>query len=757
MAIFVDVDELEGRGFAMVGAENGDRAGVSVSDAGDVNGDGIDDIIVGAPRGTLGGSNAGRAYVVFGSEGAADFGNVDLASLAEPAGFLIRGGLSDHVGTGVSSAGDFNGDGFDDLIVGAPFDSYGAAGGGGAYIVLGKAGGFGTITLFGASSPDWIRIEGDNTPSYEGGSVSSAGDVNGDGLDDILVGGRTNDDGGDNAGKAYVVFGRTANPGTIDLGSLPAFGGFGIIGASFEQFVGDNISDAGDINGDGFDDVIVGTTQGYGRAWVIFGQSALRGTIDLEFLDPADGFLITAPFNSAFAGLVGSAGDFNGDGFDDIAVSTSGGGSARPKNSVYIVFGKEGGFGQVDLAALTPATGFVIKGGEPFEAGQSVSAAGDVNGDGFDDIVIGGNDLDRLSAGAAFVIYGRSSDFETLDISGGIASQDGFVVTGDGPQDGLGASVSAAGDVNNDGFADVIVGAPNFIQSPPAPGEAFVIFGAAPTESVTRIGSVIGQTIRGGLGDDLLDGRDGDDRLIGDDGADRLVGGSGGDLLQAGDDDDDLAGGSGGDSMLGGNGDDVLKGEGGGDELNGGDGDDSLFGGSGDDIVSGGNGADDLAGGSGNDELDGGLGSDGMRGGSGDDSYILSGAGDRIVEEADAGIDTVVSPFSYTLGANLENLVLVGSAANGTGNFDHIADFVRNLDKIVLDNAVFTGLAAGPLAPGAFVVGSAAADAGDRIIYNPTTGALLFDEDGAGGAAAIQFAVLDTKPANLAASDFEVI
>ena len=199
--------------------------------------------------------------------------------------------------------------------------------------------------------------------------------------------------------------------------------------------------------------------------------------------------------------------------------------------------------------------------------------------------------------------------------------------------------------------------------------------------------------------------------------------------------------------------------------------------------------------------LDGKAGADLMRGGAGNDTYVVDDAGDRAIEASAAdGTDTVQSSVGFTLGGNLENLTLTGAAAiNGTGNsavntltgnaaanllngmagsdtlqggggaddflfttalgatnIDHILDMQVGVDDIVLENAVFTGLAVGALAAGAVHTGSAAADADDRIIYNSATGALLFDADGVGGAAAVQFATLSSGLA-MSANEFFVI
>ncbi|MCP2671093.1 hypothetical protein NHF40_09180 [Maricaulaceae bacterium EIL42A08] len=217
----IDLTSLSAsEGFIIQGDEAQDAAGVSVSSAGDVNGDGYDDLIVGAYLGDDDGSNAGEAYVVFGS--AAGFGVdvsgrqvIDLTSLSAAEGFIIQGDAAgDEAGWSVSSAGDVNGDGYDDLIVGAYRGDDGGSGAGEAYVVFGSAIGFGVdvsgrqvIDLTSLSASEGFIIQGDAALDFSGVSVSSAGDVNGDGYDDLIVGADLGDDGGTNAGEAYVVFG----------------------------------------------------------------------------------------------------------------------------------------------------------------------------------------------------------------------------------------------------------------------------------------------------------------------------------------------------------------------------------------------------------------------------------------------------------------------------------------------------------------------------------------------------------------------
>ncbi|MEL6266886.1 MAG: integrin alpha, partial [Pseudomonadota bacterium] len=250
-AVF-ELSSLNGtNGYTLTGVSAGDFAGFSVSGAGDVNNDGIDDLIIGAYLADpSGGSDAGETYVVFGT--AANTGaTVDLSALDGSDGFRLDGGGSgDRSGYSVSDAGDVNGDGFDDIIIGAyRADPGSQTDAGDSYVVFGSGSGFSaSLDLDALNGSDGFALSGVDAGDEAGWSVASAGDVNGDGFDDVIVGapGADND-----AGESFVVFGRsTAFPARIDLGSLNGNNGFRIDGIDTDDRSGLSVSGAGDINGD---------------------------------------------------------------------------------------------------------------------------------------------------------------------------------------------------------------------------------------------------------------------------------------------------------------------------------------------------------------------------------------------------------------------------------------------------------------------------------------------------------------------------
>ena len=543
------LDLLDGTtGFRLDGIDMDDEAGLSVSGAGDVNGDGFDDVIVGAPFGDAGAAtNIGESYVVFGRSGG--FASaIDLSSLNGANGFRLDGiDTSDASGYTVSSAGDVNGDGFGDLIVGADSASFAR---GEAYVVFGQSGGFtSALSLSVLNGTIGFRIEGLAAGDHFGEALSHA-DVNGDGYSDLLIGAGT--EGAGDEGAAYVVFGQSGGfLSSIDLNTLNGTTGFRLDGIDADDRAGRAVSGAGDFNGDGIEDLILGAFRAGagGESYLVFGRTGgFASAIDLSSLTGSTGFQINAASANDDLGFsVSGAGDFNGDGFDDLILGALLGDPNGNTNSgeSYLLFGRSSGFGTYNLSSLS---GTIRGAAEYDQSGFPVASAGDINGDGYDDLLVGSRLADPVSnnEGETYVIFGRPGSVQQLVQLSVLGGTTGVRIPGQDELDLLGQSVSGAGDVNGDGFDDIIVGAPNGDPGSVAmAGESYVVFGGnfgglLTGGAETQVGDAGDNTLIAtqGAGRDFLIGGLGDDvlitgeMLVSDDGLDVLRGGAGDDLLQ---------------------------------------------------------------------------------------------------------------------------------------------------------------------------------------------------------------------------------
>ena len=554
----IDLDTLNGNnGFKITGAN-------TVSSAGDVNGDGFDDMIVSDPTANGG---AGACFVVFGRAGTFGAG-FDVSALDGTNGFRLDGDAADDLsGFSIASAGDVNGDGFDDVIIGAPTPYDGSPGAGVSYVVFGHGGAFdGTLDLADLDGTDGFRITGAPAGFRSGFTVASAGDVNGDGFDDVLIGVGTRPSVGEPCG-AFVVFGDGgAFDASLDLSTLDGSNGFRIIG---EVGSGTGNSVAGtDINGDGYADVFLGNSQRY----LLGHDGPFNATYDLA----SDGNLILGNFEW----WVSAAGDFNGDGVDDLLSADF----EVITDTAYLYFG---GSDWNDPNPEMIGIQFSDTRYDSFALNHVISGAGDFNGDGFDDIIINSSSL-GLDRDLAAVIFGRpdAAGLDPLIVLDELDGTVGLTISVSSfasPNLLAGLSVSGAGDINGDGFDDLMVGSYNVSA---ASNSSYVIYGHRADGDVTRLGNALDNYMNAGRGDDTMTGLDGNDTLIGWEGDDIINGGKGNDKIQGDDGEDIAAGRKGNDKITGGKGGDTLLGNADNDNLAGGSGNDTLNGGDGNDTLS---------------------------------------------------------------------------------------------------------------------------------------------------------------------------
>ncbi len=380
--------------------------GKAVAIVGDLNGDGYDDLAVTA--GDAGGSNEWKVYIFFGGPTMDTIPDLTLRSSV----------ADEQFGVSLARAGDLNGDGYDDLVVGAYNGNSLANGTGKVYIYFGGA--------QMDSIPD-VVLHAEAANDGFGWSVAGAGDVNGDGYPDVIVGAPYSNAGGSAAGRAYIYFG-----GAV-VDSLPALT---ITGTLSTEDLGYSVAGAGDVNHDGYDDVIIGAythdfvlMNNAGRAYLYLGGSPMDNIPDVVY----NGVAAFDYFGIEVKGV----GDINGDGYDDILISARG---VNSRGRASLFYGGSVLDNVVDVTLNGEGTSNFF--------GDFTAAGGDLNGDGHPDLIVGAPGYNGLT-GRVYVYNGGAAMDTIADAT----------FTGENTSDFFGCAVAGAGDLNGDGFPDLVVGA----------------------------------------------------------------------------------------------------------------------------------------------------------------------------------------------------------------------------------------------------------------------------------------------------------
>ena len=535
-----DVNEPNPVAHFVSGPNVGSFAGQSMSILGDVNGDGVGDYLISAP-------GIETSYVVFGTDAVAG----DLSSEVDLDALASGGGVNGFVLTGAAvtsvAAGDIDGDGLNDIVLGAPTARSNAGDSAGKTFVLYGKDTFDdrqalvnpfnasinlALDVTAAGDPLGFVLEGASIGARSGFGVAAMDNDFGTGPGQLLISapfwitGNPGDSFFAFTGRTYVIQGQAGDGRLYGSYSLADVGASGGLSGFYDywsvdfglRFAGTSVSAAGDVNNDSLSDIVFtafDASDGSLAVVALFGQSpAPSGPVDIADYITNPSVLITG-FQTTFdsgdiedhAQLVSIIGDINGDGVDDlvvgdpVAIATDG-----SFGRSYVIYGRDqSGYDSpvsygIDITDLLLPSGsnlgFIIEGSlGDGSLGYSVGAAGDVNGDGVDDLIVTapGATVEGQDVGAAFVIFGQQEGFERVFDLGNLDGTNGFVIYGGDTDVDFGTSVmTQPGDINNDGYDDIILGAREWYdQEEESIGGAHIIYGQALFDSTVTLDSVL--------------------------------------------------------------------------------------------------------------------------------------------------------------------------------------------------------------------------------------------------------------------------
>ncbi len=394
-----EIFDLANANATFIGELSGDESGHALGGGGDVNGDGFDDLLISAPLNDETGETDGQIYLILGK--ASGWGlNTSLANA--DASFLGEI-MSDRAGNSIDIIKDVNGDNYDDILIGDKWNDEYASNAGKIYLIFGRESDWEMdISLSNCNA----SFTGVKESDHAGFSISGLGDVNGDNFGDFLIGAYLNDELGTSAGQSYLIFGKELGWNT-DVNLTNADVTFN--GEKEYDLSGSAVSGVGDINGDGYNDFMIGapgndeSESSAGQAYIIFGKETWNSVYNLS---DADASFHGENHNDLLGNYLTGAYDINNDTYNDILLGAIGYISGGSRGKTYLIFGKDSSWNMDTPIQNADASFIGEKNGDT--SSSSLAGIGDVNGDDYDDFLIGAHQYSYSEplAGKAYLFFG---------------------------------------------------------------------------------------------------------------------------------------------------------------------------------------------------------------------------------------------------------------------------------------------------------------------------------------------------------------